>query len=91
MKKLFFSFIKKMFPEKTEDQLWEQLKQLHLNFSAYLRYQHTLAGYEAALLERDYSRSIIQNIWAMPSGEKRLNEINEHIQYLKIINRRGPQ
>lgn len=91
MKKLFLSFIKKMFPEKTEIQLWEELKKSHLHFSAYLRYQHTRAGHNAALLERDYSASVIQKIWAMPSGEKRLNEIKKHIQYLKIINCRGPQ
>lgn len=91
MKKMFFSFIKKMFPEKTEMQLWEEAKKLHLHFSAYMRYQHTRAGYEAALLERDYSRSVIRDIWFMPSGEKKLNAINEHIKYLKIINRRGPQ
>lgn len=91
MKTFAYSLIKKLFPEKTEIQLWEELKKLHLHFSAYMRYQHTDAGFYAAIQERNYSREVIEKIWKMPSGQNRLNAIKMHIQYLKIINCRGPQ
>lgn len=91
MKTLVLKIYNFLFKEKTEAQLIKKMESLHSKFCAYLHYQHTRYGYLNALKEKEYSRETFLKIYSMKNETLRLAAIKEHINYLRMLNRRGPQ